>query len=345
MIKDIDIRNFKCFEHLQIRDCRRVNVIVGDNGAGKTALLEGMFFALASTSELVIRFRQFRGLDGQFRGPVRKIEEAIWRDYFHNIDMTKTISVTLQGDGPEARSVFIERGAGGTLVPLDQNQPSSATTGIQFKWRDHLGQVREVIPEISSDGFKFPETGEDLADFFFLSSNQTFSSSDNADRFSDLREDRRRDFVNFFKDQYPMIEDLFVRSVVGAPAIYIKIKGLDDNLPITAVSGGINRMVTLLLMIASRRRSVVLIDEIENGIFHTHHESFCKRLLDFAKSYESQLFITTHSEEFLEALSLAIDIKTDDVSLWRAKRVEGRPIFKQFFGKQVPIGIKAGEVR
>ena len=62
MIKEIDIRNYKCFEHLKIQDCRRVNVIVGDNGSGKTALLEAMFMALGSTSEMVLRFRQLLDL-------------------------------------------------------------------------------------------------------------------------------------------------------------------------------------------------------------------------------------------------------------------------------------------
>lgn len=346
MIKNIDIRNFKCFDHLMVENCRRVNVIVGDNGAGKTALLEAMFIALGSSSQLVLRFRQFRGLDGAFRGPVRKIEEAIWRDYFHNMDMSKSISITLTGDGPEARSVVMERGAGGeTLVPLEADMPVTATSGIQFEWKDNLGISRRVAPQISGDGFKFPETGEDLSDFFFLASNQTFSSSDNADRFSDLDEGRKREFVRVFTEQYPWVKSLTVRSSVGSPAIYAQIDGVEEYMPVTSVSGGINRLITALLMIASRKRSVVLIDELENGIFHTHHKAFWCALLSFARKYEGQLFITTHSEEFLEALAEAIDIKEDDVSLWRTRRVDGRPEVRQFFGKQVPIGIKAGEVR
>jgi predicted ATPase len=56
MISEIEIENFKCFEHLKISDCKRINVIVGDNGAGKTALLEGIFLALGMTSELPIRY-------------------------------------------------------------------------------------------------------------------------------------------------------------------------------------------------------------------------------------------------------------------------------------------------
>jgi AAA15 family ATPase/GTPase len=63
MINDVDIQNYKCFERLTINGCRRINVIVGDNGSGKTSLLEAMFLALGGTTELVIRFRQNRGLD------------------------------------------------------------------------------------------------------------------------------------------------------------------------------------------------------------------------------------------------------------------------------------------
>ena len=29
MINEIDIRNYKCFEHLEIKNCRRVNIVVG----------------------------------------------------------------------------------------------------------------------------------------------------------------------------------------------------------------------------------------------------------------------------------------------------------------------------
>jgi AAA15 family ATPase/GTPase len=47
MIHSIDIRNFRCFERLEIGNCRRINLLVGDNGSGKTALLEAIFLALS----------------------------------------------------------------------------------------------------------------------------------------------------------------------------------------------------------------------------------------------------------------------------------------------------------
>jgi ABC-type transport system involved in cytochrome c biogenesis ATPase subunit len=345
MINEIDIRNYKCFEHLEIKNCRRVNIVVGDNGSGKTALLEAMFMALGASSEMVIRFRQSRGLDGSFRGSPRQIEETVWRDYFHKFDMSLTISIILIGSGPEARSVRIDRGQGDVFVPLDNKLPT-VHSAINFQWKDYLGQTTTVSPEFSSSGIKLPDTGEHLPDFFFLASNQTYSSAENADRFSSLSLAKRKKFVEVFTKEYSWIEDLTIESRVGSPAIFATVTGLDEQIPVTSISGGINRIITMLLMIASRDQSVVLIDEVENGIYYSHHAAFCRAMLAFANEYDSQLFVTTHSEEWLESLSSSYIAKKDDVSLWRLGRSKEGPTVKQFTGESLKTSIDiGGEVR
>jgi hypothetical protein len=85
--------------------------------------------------------------------------------------------------------------------------------------------------------------------------------------------------------------------------------------------------------------------KLKNGIYYSHHNAFCRAVLTFAGEYNSQVFITTHSDEWLESLASVIDTSVDDVALWRAERVDGVPVIRQFTGKQVPIGIDAGEVR
>jgi AAA15 family ATPase/GTPase len=44
MIDRLIAKNFRCFESLDLPDLTRINVIVGDNASGKTALLEAIFF-------------------------------------------------------------------------------------------------------------------------------------------------------------------------------------------------------------------------------------------------------------------------------------------------------------
>ncbi len=46
-LKKITLNNFRCFEHLQIELHPRLTVFVGENGAGKTAILDGIATALS----------------------------------------------------------------------------------------------------------------------------------------------------------------------------------------------------------------------------------------------------------------------------------------------------------
>jgi predicted ATPase len=55
MAKTIDIKNFRAFSNVTLPDCRRVNIVVGENGSGKTALLEALFLTVGGNPEVALR--------------------------------------------------------------------------------------------------------------------------------------------------------------------------------------------------------------------------------------------------------------------------------------------------
>jgi len=344
MIRTIDIKNFRCFQHLRIENCAPINVIVGDNGSGKTALLEALFLALGATSELGVRFRQQRGFEGAFNGPPRKIEEAIWRDFFYNREWGKTLAIELSGDGPEARSVRIYRGASQLSIPFgeDSQKSEQLSGGVAITWKDANGVERTARPTVSTSGAKFEGTEEDLPDFFYFAANQMPSSNENAGRFSELsRAGRASEFKKIITNEYDWIDDLSIEVAAGAPIIYATLKGNEEKIPLPNISGGINRIIGIMLSIASRSRSVVIVDEMEDGIYYKHHESLWRALLSLARGYITQLFVTTHSEEWLKALVKATKGDTNDIALWRMERDEqGKPELLQFDGEALTAGIK-----
>jgi len=138
---------------------------------------------------------------------------------------------------------------------------------FQFIWTDHTGQERVAGAHVTPQGIQFGTTGEELPDFFFFAANQTVSAVENATRFSDLSRARRdRQFIQVFTKEYQWIEDLNIEVVAGAPVVHATLREFSEKLPVTNVSGGINRMMSIMLALASRHHSVTVVDEIENGI-------------------------------------------------------------------------------
>ena len=84
---------------------------------------------------------------------------------------------------------------------------------------------------------------------------------------------------------------------------------------------GMSRILSLALAIASVPGGIVLVDEIENGIHHSVMEEVWKAVGAFARSYDVQLFATTHSYECIGAAYRAFDEdKEDELRLFRIQR-------------------------
>ena len=346
MIRNIEIRNFRCYRHLELAVPARLNVIVGDNGSGKTSLLEAVFLALCSTSQIALRYRQERGMEGAFNGTSRRVEEAIFGDLFTGRDTRAPISIRLDGDGEDNRSVTVSRGPSTSVLPFGDSPPSNAvsTLPISFTWTASGGHEYTVQPTISANTLTFPDTGEDLADFFFVPTHGMVGSVELANRFSDLSAiGRREEFVRFISREYPWILDLRVEAIAGAPSIFAEVKGV-GMMPLPSVSSGINRAVGYLLCMAARPQSVVLIDEIEVGTHYSHHKAIWSGIMSFMRQYDSQLFITTHSKECLEALASAAHNDSHDIALWRVEATKrGDPYIRQFSGEDLIAGVEYGQ--
>jgi len=350
MISSFSIQNFRCFDLLEVDRVRRFNVIVGDNGAGKTALLEALFLTLAGNVDVSLRLRQQRGFDGNFAGSTRGIEEALWRDFFFDYDWNKPLTVQLNGSGPEARSMMIARGMAPGLIPFEnaaRADSGAQQAPLQFTWTDAAGNDHSYVPVVNSQGLQVPPAQEDLPTFFLFPANSTPGAAETAARFSELSTANREGlFVEIFKREFPFIKGLNIEVTGGFPVIHVSFEGQLRKQPLNTVSGGINRAVAIMIALAAQPKSVVLVDEIEDGIYYRHKTGLWRGILELARKNDCQMFLTTHDEEWLAALSEATENEVSDIALWRCERLEsGRRVLKQFSGRQAMAAIKTGEVR
>jgi AAA15 family ATPase/GTPase len=232
------------------------------------------------------------------------------------------------------------------LADIESNAASESSNFMTFKWVDAYGIEHVTRPHVTAKGIQLSPTKEDLPDFFYFSASQPTLSTENAARFSELsREGHEKQFLEAITKQYNWIEGLNIEVVGGLPMIHVKIRGRKRKFPVNAVSGGVNRVLSVMLSIA-RPRSVILVDEIEQGIYYRQKHAFWKLLRDMARGYDSQVFMTTHDEEWLAAIADEND-DLDDVGLWRLETTKsGDRLLRQFSGETFrnSIGI-GGEIR
>jgi hypothetical protein len=228
----------------------------------------------------------------------------------------------------------------GAPVPITLNE----TVPVTFKWTDHLGGQHASVPRIHDGKLILPDTGEASSPFFHFPAAQMVGSGETAERFSGLsKANKHRKFVKIFTREYPWIKDLNVEVNAGAPALYATLKGNDRRVPVANVSGGINRMLGIMLAISTEKHSIVLVDEVENGIYFSHLPSVWRSILALLREYDSQMFVTTHSMECLEALVTASGDTTSDIALWRTDRQDSEIKVSRLRGDVLRAAVEYGE--
>jgi hypothetical protein len=99
----------------------------------------------------------------------------------------------------------------------------------------------------------------------------------------------------------PSIEKIESFSI-GSPNLYLTRKG-GKRLPIALFGDAINRLARIVLKLLNNNSSILLIDEIENGIHYTNQREFWQILFRLAIELDTQIFATTHSLEMIRAFA------------------------------------------
>lgn len=344
MINEIAIKHFRCFDNLNIKGCKRINVLVGDNGSGKTAILEAIFLGLGSSSDLANRYRQIRGIEGLSRGTPRKLGDSFYADLFHNLDDTKDINIALLGSGPEARKLRIAREGAKFDFSGFRNAGHTSLFGVVFIWTDADGREFFALPTINNGQPYFPSTGEELPAFFYFAAGGAISSVENAERFSILsRSETQGDLIKLFSDEYKWIKNLSIEVIAGGVGVYARVSGVGEKIHIANISGGINRFLSVILGIKSAKNSIVIVDELDNGLYYKHQRKYWEYLISSVRESEGQIFISTHSLEWIQALVTAAGDQNDDIALWRIEKQDrGQPTVLTFSGDEIKDGIEYG---
>ena len=137
MYTSFTIENFRLFDHLTVEPLARVNLIAGENNAGKTALLEALTLHSMPTEPLIARYMSAeRGLPGIEPG-------EFFSDLFHKYGTDRHIKFKATGDWDDAQRVLTIRRqpravSSAPLVQTAMEVPQTARMIFDSEFRDEL---------------------------------------------------------------------------------------------------------------------------------------------------------------------------------------------------------------
>ncbi len=295
-IKDLEIRNFKCFKQLSIADIGQVNLIGGKNNAGKTAFLEAVdlfvssdkAYDLASSVYKILKRRQ-----GANRSKYLEI------DFIYNNESEITISsssktCTLKHSFQVINNDIFENDLLPTeVLSLSVNDDRKDIPIDAFSGKNRMEAIRM--------------NRDRKANLIYISSS-TADEQDIAISYGALVELGMEDFLNIslYSFDHNILE---LKQIATEHGVVLKLKTQKNLILLSSLGEGINRYIAILCAIWANKDGVLLIDEIENGIHYTNYKKLWEIIFRESANANCQMFITTHSKECITAFN---DVQFED---------------------------------
>jgi AAA15 family ATPase/GTPase len=313
MIKNISVINFRCFDNLKVSGFKTINLISGKNNVGKTALLEALFLNSSPRPDTILSLQKVRREQSSFS---RALPDRTWNNFFFNQDKNNTISIEadLKDESSKIIEIYVDESVKDFLEDSYQEDDDekenffslfsgseSVVSVIHIKARTNSEESFETLIVSSAKGLVARDTKvPDTKNASFIPSFLRISNRSLTTEFDKARLNERDDEVlKAFKAIDPSIVGVESFSI-GEPTVYVKRDG-QSRLPLSLFGDAINRIADIILKLVNNENSILLIDEIENGIHHSNQVYFWDVLYKLARELNVQIFATTHSLEMTQA--------------------------------------------
>jgi AAA15 family ATPase/GTPase len=352
LLDSLEIKGYRCFEHLTIEKLGRVNLIVGKNNVGKTALLEALWIYAR-------------------RGNIRTLIDLLFsRDevpiYYENFSSSQAGNIRFQKEDlmSESGNLFYGRPSLNAnskefiFISSHNSSLSINTTRIidkdgkptnDFSVFEQIWRVRPtgliIISELNEDG------EEKRAEFYSFENLQSFmlepppeplpSSLVKSNVLENLalvriwdealRNGLEEKAVHFLKIIEPQIKFInFVGTSENTGIRYPIASSGESSKRVTLKSygEGMARLLSISLNLVKCRNGILLIDEIESGLHYSVLPDVWKLIFKTAKDLNVQVFATTHSKDCIEAFAQAAYDSPEDGMLIRLERQSERIVAK-----------------
>ena len=287
MLTSAHIRNYRILRDLEISEFRRINVFTGENRSGKTSLLEALFLMThGENPNDLVNSPIFRELLFD-PSTATATQYTPWTLLFSGLDNSNNIEISAKDSAHSDIRLALHLD-GSTIKVSPSHQGSNVNLcGSVHRPENQIGRI--------------------LYSSKFISKTRSNASS-LAEQFSTLAmKEQEQLVISALKLVEPNLRNIRNISVTGQAMLWADI-GLDDLLPLVLLGNGMGRVAEMIVSLFTVPDGLLLIDQFEDGIYHSLYAKVWKAIYDASVSANVQVITTTHNYECLCAIWESIDL-------------------------------------
>jgi len=303
MLESIEVENFRGFERLSVAGFGRVNLVIGHNNAGKTALLEATRVAAARADVLpsLLGAQWMRTGDNDFTDFHRSVATV-----FRDEDTRRGFAVRGWWGGHAFRQTVCESSPTNALPGTLYRE-----TAVDVEFVSGNESPVRTRATFAKGGVTLPPSVNASAPLWVDGSTSALDTTiDDLSRI--LQRSGSKGIVDALRLIDPRIESVELLAPGGRARVFLRSSGTRSALPLALFGDGTRRIFDYAVSCSIDNASFIAIDEVDAGLHYSVLPEVWRWFSRITTERNIQVFASTHSEECIRAAAEAFGAGGDD---------------------------------
>ncbi|PDX25636.1 AAA family ATPase [Helicobacter pylori] len=365
MIQSVRIKNFKTFKDTQIDGFTKLNIITGQNNAGKSNLLEALYYLVGKSMHPCTNVLEI--YDNIRKEPLTSESKSLM---FYGLDTKEEIQIVTTLDNNQTLDLQIKFIASenqkvieSQIIPTAEQTQMLSQLNFTLKknneeiYNDHLNIAKvpnfPPIPNQSGYNRQFKNFDPNQLQKLLPFESATIIPSDVVYRQAHMiqavskicsnnqLEEELNKHLNQFDNNIQSI------SFNTNNQLKLKVKNIKEKVPLSVFGDGLKKYLHIVSVFMVDNAKTIYIDEVENGLHFSRMKLLLRCVIDFIndnKDGNLQVFMTTHSQEFIEILDQVIREKdfVHQTKLFCLEQYDDLIVAEPYYGENLSLYFKNG---
>jgi ABC-type branched-subunit amino acid transport system ATPase component len=313
MLTSATVENFRGIERLHVEGLGRVNLIIGRNDSGKTALMEALELAwVPEDAGLVLKVLQ------ETRHPGADLWDFddFWLPIFRKMDARRGFSIKGTDErGRHTGLVMRQARTAQLAVPAEtsSSQEPMKSWALEYEvTREQMEQMEVRVVRGDGNGVRFPPMAILGDGLYWITPGPAITAADIRVLSKLKQQGRDGEVINLLRLINPRVSGVELLAPSGERVLVFVRLEHDGLVPLSMMGEGAKRCFEFSVALASGEDPLLCIDEVENGLHHSILEPLWEWIAEASVLRGTQVFATTHSEECVQAACRAFKARDDD---------------------------------